>query len=303
MCIYPLMAFYSREVNPKTGKRGITFDRGASFSGAPLRLPCGQCVECRLARSLQWGVRCMHEKQMHDASAFVTLTYDDKSLPEGGSLVPRDHTLFMKRYRERTGSGLRFYMCGEYGEVTKRPHFHYLFFNRDIPDKKYYKMSKDGKSKLYTSELLRDLWPYGHNVVGDVTLESCCYVARYIVDKITGDKADEHYRVVTGDGVIVDRVPEFTRGSRRPGLASEWYNRYGRHSLVSGDFCILNGKRVAVPRYYDGKFELEEPDTLADIKKRRSRKAIKNFRNNLVDRRRVREVVLLRKSKLNAKEI
>ena len=30
-----------------------------------LQLPCGQCVGCRLERSRQWAIRCMHEAQMH----------------------------------------------------------------------------------------------------------------------------------------------------------------------------------------------------------------------------------------------
>ena len=30
-----------------------------------LALPCGRCVGCRLERSRQWAVRCMHEASMH----------------------------------------------------------------------------------------------------------------------------------------------------------------------------------------------------------------------------------------------
>lgn len=300
-CYYPLMAFYSKEIG-KSGKRGITFNRSASFSGAPLRLPCGQCIGCRLDRSLQWAVRCMHEKQLHTESAFVTLTYDDENLPEGGTLVKRDHQLFMKRMRFFMGKGIRFYMCGEYGETTKRPHFHYLFFNRDFRDKKFYKLAKAGE-RLYTSEKLREMWPHGHNVIGDVTLESCAYVARYIVDKITGPIAADHYRVVTSDGVVVDRCPEFTCGSRRPGLASEWYEKYGRHSHLSGDFAVLNGKRVRMPRFYDARFEVVDADAMELLKRRRRRNAVRHRKNNFVDRLRVREVVALKKSKLFRKEI
>lgn len=295
------MAFYSKEVG-KSGKRGITFNRSASFSGVPLRLPCGQCVGCRLDRSLQWAVRCMHEKQLHTSSAFVTLTYDEDNLPEGGTLVMEDHQKFMKRLRHHMGKGIRFYMCGEYGETTKRPHYHYLFFNRDFSDKKFYKLAKAGE-RLYTSEWLRELWPHGHNVIGDVSLESCAYVARYIVDKINGEPATNHYRVVTADGVIVDRRPEFTAGSRKPGLAAEWYAKYGRHSHLSGDFAVLNGKRVRMPRFYDNKYEVIDASGLDVLKRRRRRNAIRHRKNNQVDRLRVREVVMLKKLKLFRKEI
>src|SRR6187549_2683574 len=56
-------------------------------------LPCGHCIGCRLERSRQWAVRCMHEAQLHDVSSFVTLTYDDSHLPYHGSL---DYTHFQK---------------------------------------------------------------------------------------------------------------------------------------------------------------------------------------------------------------
>ena len=51
-----------------------------------LSLPCGRCVGCRLERSRQWAVRCMHEASMHMFNSFVTLTYDDDHLPEYNSL-------------------------------------------------------------------------------------------------------------------------------------------------------------------------------------------------------------------------
>nr|QJB20880.1 MAG: replication initiator protein [Microvirus sp.] len=292
-CYSPLTAYYTADKGV-SGKRGITFDRNASLSGEPLRLPCGQCIGCRLDRSLQWAVRCMHEKQLHERSAFVTLTYDNDHLPEGGTLVKRDCQLFMKRLRKVFGVGIRFYMGGEYGAKSLRPHYHYLFFNIDFDDKKYYAQAKRGE-RLYTSKMLTELWPYGFNVIGDVTLESCAYVARYVVDKITGERADAHYRVVTEDGVVVDRSPEFNLMSRRPGIASEWYERYGVHSHRAGDFAVMEGKRVRMPRFYDTRYEVVDSDGLEVLKKRRRRNASRHRADNTPDRRRVREQVAIRK--------
>lgn len=288
-CYSPLRAFYTAEKGV-SGKRGITFDRNASFSGEPLRLPCGQCIGCRLDRSLQWAVRCMHEKQLYSESSFVTLTYNNESLPEGGTLVKRDHQLFMKRLRKEYGNGIRFYMCGEYGAVNKRPHYHYIFFNKDFADKKYYAQAKRGE-KLYTSEKLSELWPYGFNVIGDVTMESCAYVARYVVEKITGEKANAHYQCVTADGVIVDRVPEFTCMSRRPGIGSDWYGAFGVHSHKSGDYAVMDGKRVRMPRFYDVRYEVVDSAGMEMLKKRRRRNARRHRADNTPDRRRVREKV------------
>ena len=64
-----------------------------------LSLPCGRCVGCRLERSRQWAVRCMHEASMHMFNSFVTLTYDDH-LPEYNSLNYKHFQDFMKRLRK-----------------------------------------------------------------------------------------------------------------------------------------------------------------------------------------------------------
>ena len=77
-----------------------------------LELPCGQCIGCRLERSRQWAVRCLHEASLHENNSFITLTYDEASMPPGGSLCYRDFQLFMKRLRKVTGK-VTFY-CSPY---------------------------------------------------------------------------------------------------------------------------------------------------------------------------------------------
>lgn len=169
-CFRPLTAFYSKEVGA-SGKRGITFNRNASFSGVPISVACGQCVGCRLEYSRQWAMRCVHESKMYDCNEFVTLTYDDKHMPPDGGLVRRDPQLFMKRLRKLKGNGIRFYGCGEYGDTTLRPHYHFLLFNCHFGDKKFFKKAVSGE-RLYTSDELYELWPYGMNVIGSVTFDS-----------------------------------------------------------------------------------------------------------------------------------
>lgn len=250
-CYSPLTAFYSRDVGP-SGKRGITFQRNSSHTGVPLRLPCGQCVGCRLERSRQWAVRCMHEKRMHADNVFVTLTYNDEHLPDDGTLVKRDLQLFMKRLRKLKGKGVRFYACGEYGESTKRPHYHLILFNCWFADRKYYKKSPRGDT-LYTSKELSGLWAVdgkeiGFAVVGEVTFESCAYVARYICDKMTGPAAEDYYSWTDSDGVVHSVIPEFTNMSRRPGIGSTWYDKYGAEAYKH-DSVIMNGKEIRPPRF------------------------------------------------------
>lgn len=246
MCYAPLSAFYSSEVGA-SGKRGITFDRGASHSGAVLKLPCGQCVGCRLERSRQWAVRCMHEKLFHSDSCFLTLTYDEGSIPQWGSLVKQHPSAFCKRLHNRLlrsrGVGVRYYLCGEYGETTRRPHYHLLIFGYDFPDKKFFTRNSRGET-IYTSEECRELWPQGHNAIGEVTFDSAAYVARYILAKRTGPLAD--YDCISPDGECYRMEPEFTNMSRRPGIGSRYYSEYGP-AAYDFDHVVLNGKKFDRP--------------------------------------------------------
>lgn len=292
-CYHPLTAYYSKEIG-KSGKRGITFNRAASFSGNALRVPCGQCVGCRLERSRQWAMRCLHEKRLHKDNCFVTLTYDNEHLPVGGTLVKRDLQLFMKRLRNELGNGVRFYACGEYGDLNRRPHYHVLLFNVAFPDKLLWKQSKRGEP-LYTSRTLGDMWPFGFHSIGDITFESAAYVARYVMKKVTGKLAASHYDVVDGDGVVHARIPEFTvmsRGGRAGGggIGIGWYEKYGAETYTH-DSVVVRGRLVRPPRFYDGKFELVDPVRMSEIKKDRKRKAALQYKENLIDRRLVREKV------------
>lgn len=299
-CYAPLQAFYGASKGP-SGKRPIVFNRGASHSGAPLRLPCGQCVGCRLDRSRQWAMRCVHESKAHRYNRFVTLTYADEYLPVGGTLVKRDFQLFMKRLRKRLDGGVRFYACGEYGDMNMRPHYHALLFGCEFPDEVYHSSNSRGE-KYYTSGVLRELWPQGHHVIGDVTFDSAAYVARYVVKKITGPGAEAHYAVVDGDGVVHDRIPEFTLMSRRPGIGTAYWDEFG-HEIVHHGNVIINGVEVRPPRFYEEKMSLWAP-FMAELH-RRERKRIMHSRwsDNLVDRRRVKEVLAIKRLQLKRREV
>lgn len=228
-----------------------------------LELPCGQCIGCRLERSRQWAMRCLHESSLYENNAFITLTYDDANLPEGGSLNYDDFQKFMKRLRKRTKSKIRFYVGGEYGSENMRPHYHACLFGYDFLDKVFYKNTASGE-KIYTSKLLESLWPYGLSSVGDVTFESAAYIARYCIQKVTGDLAESYYRVITDDGVIVDRVPEFNHMSLKPGIGKPWLDRFST-DVYPRDYVVVNGVKTKPPKYYDVLFEREDPGTFSDL--------------------------------------
>lgn len=288
VCYAPLTAYRSRDVGP-TGKRGITFSRNASFSGEALKLPCGQCIGCRLERSRQWAMRLMHEKQFHDVSLFLTLTYRDADLPVGRTLVKRDLQLFMKRVRKKFGK-CRYFAAGEYGETTKRPHYHMILFGIDFSDKRQY--TRFSGQPLYTSKILDDLWGHGECKIGDVSFESCAYVARYICDKITGDAARDWYVSVDSDGEVHEVCPEFVVMSRRPGIGMSWFEKFGKHAYELGS-VVVNNKEVRPPRFYDVKMDAIDPERVRELSLIRRREAMKRKDDNTPERRRVRERVAL----------
>lgn len=291
-CYHPLNGWKSRLAN-ESGKRSITFDRARGFIDMPVQVPCGQCIGCRLERSRQWAMRCVHEASLHEDNCFITLTYDDDHLPESGSLIKRDYQLFMKRLRKRFGSDIRFFHCGEYGETTNRPHYHACLFNFDFPDKVLLKTSMG--NRLFISETLSELWPYGFSLIGDVTFESAAYVARYIMKKVTGDKSEAHYtRVDPSSGEMLQVEPEYVTMSRRPGIGSLWFDKF-TGDVFPSDFITLRGKKMKPPKYYDRLYEFSAPDLLREIKSRRKFKAKSHSENNTLSRLQVRETVQKRR--------
>lgn len=96
-CFTPLKAWQSINKKPN-GKSSISFSHSHNCP-TPIELPCGQCSGCRLERSRQWAIRCMHEAQLHYENAFITLTYDEENLPLDNSLNLKHFQDFMKRLR------------------------------------------------------------------------------------------------------------------------------------------------------------------------------------------------------------
>lgn len=264
---------------------GVTFKSSTTHDGNPIDIPCGQCLGCRLQRAQDWALRCMHEAQLHADNSYVTLTYSPENLPPDGSLQYRDFQLFMKRLRKsRPNSTIRFYMCGEYGTDNHRPHYHACIFNFGLADKQPFSKNPAGDT-LYTSKQLSTLWPLGHASVGDVTLRSAGYCARYILQKRTGDQAEDHYQ---------GRAPEFNRMSLRPGIGAAWLNRY-RADVFPCDYVVdRDGFKHRVPKYYDRLNERFSASDLDDVKAAREQRAAdpKLRADNTPSRLRAKEAVL-----------
>lgn len=330
-CYHPIRGYRAHAPGP-SGKRPIVFTPSQGYSDLPVKVPCGQCIGCRLERSRQWAVRCVHEAQLHEANSFITLTYDDHNLPDNRSIDLSQWQRFMKRLRKHfcatrrvnpeTGrmrtyydksKAVRFFACGEYGELCSqcglsrpvckckdwlpklgRPHYHAILFNLDFADKELFQVRKG--VRLYTSETLQKLWPFGFSSVGDVTFESAAYVARYVMKKITGPAAAEYYEFIDpSTGEVHDRQPEWVVMSRRPGIAADWLKQF-QGDVYPSDFLTLRGQKMRPPRFYDRVLEEKEPEAMRKIRLGRIGKAAIHKADNTPERLRVKEAVRLSRS-------
>lgn len=145
---------------------------------------------------------------------------------------------------------------------------------------------------LYRSETLEKLWPLGFSTIGEVTFESAAYVARYIMKKVNGEKAEAHYG---------GRKPEYTTMSRRPGIGKAWYEKY-KDEVYDNDSVIVNRHEQRPPKFYDTQFELTNPEEFREVKNRRIKKALKHKEDNTAERLETREKFAILKNEVFKRE-
>lgn len=152
-------------------------------------------MPCRITRRRLWTHRMLLEQMKSADSCFVTLTYSEENIPDGATLNPEDPRNWLKKLRKSLGDlRIRYFLVGEYGEQSDRPHYHAALF---------------GIGTEYTG-LIDEKWGLGFTYTGDLTKDSAQYVAGYVTKKMT--KHD--------DPRLNGRYPEFARMSLRPGIGA-----------------------------------------------------------------------------------
>lgn len=230
------------------------------------QFPCGKCFNCLQRRASGWSFRLMIEDKYAKSGYFVTLTYDNDNIPltakgymtldrpgkkPGQKYADLSHIQkFMRRIRfaqfGRSKGDLKYYMCGEYGGISYRPHYHVIFFNLDV---KYLIGSRDAKfTQMRFLELDGKVpyecpsWEYGHITVGCVNQASVGYVLKYMSKpkRIPFHEND-------------DRVKEYSTMSKGIGLAylTPGAVKWHRSDLNSRMYLnVADGIKTAMPRYY-----------------------------------------------------
>jgi len=203
-------------------------------------VPCGKCPECKMRIVHGWAFRLMQEEKRSISSLFTTLTYDEKMVPisQHGrlSLWKRDCQLFFKRLRKENSKSdamatIKYFLCGEYGGQTKRPHYHALIFNADVRN-------------IETS------WKFGSVHYGTVNDASVYYTLKYMMKTPPKRKRDD------------DREPEFRIMSKGIGLGytqktavQKWHKADLENRMYLN---LTDGKKIGMPRYYKDKLYSEE---------------------------------------------
>lgn len=263
-------------------------------------IPCGQCVGCRLDYSRDWANRCYLESLSYKDNYFITLTYDDDHIPishtGNNTLRIDDFTKFLKDVRRYwkyhfNYDGIRFFGCGEYGDLSMRPHLHLIMFNFPIPDlvPDFIYYDEDGR-KIVTqhvsngyiymfSEILSKIWNKGNILVGKAEWQSMAYVSRYVMKKQKGE-----------DSAVYDKlgiVPEFVRMSRMPGIGEKYFKEHYNDIYKYDNLVVYHDgpKSIQPPRYFDrlvDRFNLSEIDLQAIKDFRKSRSEDVSYTNSIL---------------------
>lgn len=201
--------------------------------------PCGKCPACLKSRAQDWVYRLYAEEKLHKKSCFITLTYNEEHIkklhrsPCGlYSLCKKDGQNFMKRLRKfALPEKLRFFLAGEYGEHTKRAHFHLILFGLGVEDR----------------QIIEKAWPFGFVQIGSVSPSSIAYVARYCTKKLFKDSNE--YKALGLE-------PEFCLMSRNPGIGSNAIKLGLKRGDDGNYFVWYQGRRAHAPRYFVDKVRL-----------------------------------------------
>lgn len=178
----------------------------------------------------------MLEAALRTDNSFVTLTYKDDPV----TLNPKHTQDWLKRLRKALSIKqitIRYYLVGEYGDQTNRPHYHVALFGYPPCDFGNSRYSKRRTDCCPACDLVRDTWQHGHVFLGSLETTSAQYIAGYVTKKLTAKD----------DPRLGNRHPEFARMSLRPGIGVAFLHdvasEYLRLNLVDSEADVPSALR------------------------------------------------------------
>ena len=277
-CTTPFYALRLGALNPKTGKErmkilprieGNDYFSLCAKHGSKNVVPlaCGKCPSCIEARSKAWALRCVCEASLHQENCFITLTYNNKCCPK--SLCKKDVQRFFNSLKYRfPGKKIRYYLVGEYGPLTNRPHYHAIIFGF-FPDDAKYSITLN-ENLYFTSKKVQEAWPFGFVSITDCTYQSCAYVARYCQKKLKDPEA---------------RQKEFSMMSLKPGIGADYFEqnkeKIYKYDVIVGNFGRSLRQRPS--KYFDKLFEKFDASGFQSLKAQRISTANKQVISDMLD--------------------
>jgi hypothetical protein len=203
----------------------------------------------------------------------------------------------MKRLRKKyRGKKISYFMCGEYGDKTHRPHYHVVLFGYYPPDPVYHR-TQNG-NRYYKSAELDKFWKLGFTDTSNVSYHSAGYVARYTLKKqLPKTELQDRYTYVDENGDLQIRKFEYVRMSTDPAIGKSWFYKYLERTVDQD--CVLdpNGHECPVPKYYLGQLrDFIHKETFEALAEKRLEKAIANP-DNTSDRLRQKAICVQAKIK------
>lgn len=238
-------------------------------SGERIKVDCSKCNFCLQNRRKDWMFRLEQHSKDYVSAHFITLTYDNHTVPTSNNLMTlrktdlikfhklikqsntrtlirlkKNKKLSWKQYHElKRKYRITYYSVGEYGSKFFRPHYHCLMF---------------GIHPLTIQALKRNqVWNKGMIHIGTVSSSSIGYVTAYMIDK-------DNVR----DGI---REKPFSIMSKGIGanylkLKRQWNKQKGDHLDDYRYYVIHDGHKQRLPRYYKDKiFTKVERSILSQI--------------------------------------
>lgn len=188
-------------------------------------IDCNKCEGCRARARTDWATRIHHETQMWDRNSFITLTYDEQNLPQ--AIQKSDIQKFIKRLRNHTDRPVRYFAVGEYGEKTRRPHYHAIIFNEDFLSSEYHYRIND---QMYGNKELERIWGMGQVTISLYNAARGNYTAGYTTKKIND-------------------IDTFNLMSRAPAIGMTWVRKH-HDNLRRLEKVVIEGKELPIPRVY-----------------------------------------------------
>ena len=217
-CLKPRPAWKATLPN-ESGKHSISFQ--FRDSEPDYWIGCTKCDGCTHTTKLEWAIRMHHEAMMHTRNSFITLTY--ANAPD--AISRRDCQTFFKRLRKQWPTPIRYFITGEYGDKTHRPHYHAIIFGEDFRGGAY-----DINGRMYGNPYLNRIWRHGDCTVGDFTLGAAMYVAGYTAKKINDPDT-------------------FSLMSKNPPIGAPWLKQ-NINSLYQLKKIVVEGQEYPIPSAY-----------------------------------------------------